>query len=141
MIRLIFNTIIMKKIILALFVTVSLASVACHKHNDSATYTIGISIEKPTEGEVLINNTAAALKVQFKRDNNETIHNVSIELVKPDATRQKLFNQHVATNGTYSYNQSSAFTPAVTGNYQIVVTSTDNDEKQPNTLTRNFRVE
>jgi biopolymer transport protein ExbD len=114
--------------------------VACHKHNETAAYTVNISINKPTAGQVATRNQALPIEVVVTRDNNATIHNLKVEILDAsDKLIETLHEKHHHTSGKVTYTEGG-YIPKTAGSFKLKATSTSDDKLQSNTKEQNFTV-
>ena len=129
----------MNKIFLAI-AFLGLTLTACHKNDDSIPYVINFEVKNVSGGTDL---TAAVNKemtfdVTFTHASKSTIHNIKVVVL--DATGKEikvLEEKHAHVTGTY--NTKLKYSATAAGSYQLKTTATDDNEKQPNEKTFDFK--
>lgn len=130
----------MKKTVLGLFAIAILGLVACHEHDDATPYVVNIAINKPTENQVVVKNNTLLIDVFLTRDNNQTIHNVKVEVTDTNGINiETLINKHYHSAGNASYTNDT-YKPQSVGVYKLKVTTTDDDDLQANVKETRFVV-
>ncbi len=128
----------MKKVFLFPLFALFLGITACHK-TDTGVYTVAIEFTKPgAENEVFALNKDMDIVVKLKRDDNTTIHNVTVDITNPSNKIANLYTKHESKTGTVTENLT--YKPIASGSYTITTTTTDGSGAQPNTAKRIFIV-
>jgi hypothetical protein len=130
----------MKKILFSLILTSIVMLNACHNHNETGDYIVAIAINKPTDNQTVTKNTALPIEVVVTRADNQTVHNVKVEILdSKGATVETLIDKHYHASGKATYTEGG-YKPTATGSFKLRVTSTDDDKLQPNTKEVSFTV-
>jgi hypothetical protein len=131
--------IFMKKLIFASAFSLFAIFTACHHSTDNSVYVVNIEFTKPdTDNATFTINQSNDIVIKLKRDDNSTIHNVSVDVTSPDKKTSNIYKAHESKTGTVTVNQT--YKPTLSGTYTITCTTTDAVEAQPNVGKRTFTV-
>lgn len=131
----------MKKLIFALSIFMVAIFAACHNSHtsDTSLYVVSIEFTKPdVDKAVFVINQSNEIVIKLKRDDNSTVHNVSVDITSPDNKTTNIYKAHESKTGTVTENLT--YKPTASGTYTITCTTTDGAEAQPNTGKRTFIV-
>jgi hypothetical protein len=129
----------MKKLIFALGISFFAVFTACHHSTDTALYVVSIEFTKPdVDNATFVINQSNDIVIKLKRDDNSTIHNVSVDVTSPDKKTTNIYKAHESKTGTITENLT--YKPTAAGSYTITCTTTDAAEAQPNVGKRTFTV-
>jgi hypothetical protein len=129
----------MKKIIFALAISFGTLFTACHHTTDNSVYVVNIEFTKPdADNAAFTINQSNDVVIKLKRDDNTTIHNVSVDVTSPDKKTANLYKAHESKTGTVTENLT--YKPTLAGTYTITCTTTDAADAQPNSAKRTFTV-
>ena len=125
---------------MSLALAVALFSFAhCHSH-DMGMYVVAINIHKPTANQSFVAQQVLPLDVSLRRDDGSTIHNVKVEVLDSAGTAKAvLIDRHLHRSGTVAI-VDSAYVLTEKGRFSLKVTTTDDNQMQPNSTMVGFSV-